>query len=109
MLREINAATITELNPFGYISRTLLERSGEYPSRAAGWFISAFQLCVQACTIVRIGLRVFVQVPIFVRPHYLRLYGNEEAGLTRNAEITASLEKPLNIDPERFSLDRNLK
>ena len=50
-------------------------------------------------------IRAFVRVPISVKPSYVRLYGKGDATLTNRVEITAGLDKPLKLEPNRFSLE----
>jgi len=50
-------------------------------------------------------IRALVRVPIFVKPSYARLYGKRDATITNRVEITAGLDKPLKLEPNRFSLE----
>jgi hypothetical protein len=52
-----------------------------------------------------LGVRAFVQVPIFVSPRYVFLQGNAARGVTRIVKIEAGLEKPLILEPENFNLE----
>ncbi len=52
-----------------------------------------------------LGVRAFVQVPVFVSPPYVILQGNADREISRNVKITARLEKPLVIKPEKFNLE----
>lgn len=52
-----------------------------------------------------LGLRAFVQVPIYVKPRYVRLNGRENVSVTRSVEIMAGLDKPLTLEPSQFNLE----
>jgi len=51
-----------------------------------------------------LSVKAFVQVPVYVNPRYVRLYGREGATVTRSVEIKAGLDKPLTLKPGRFNL-----
>ena len=55
-----------------------------------------------------LGVRAFVQVPISVRPRYVRLYGREDVSITRSIEIKAGLDKPLILELGQFNLEGKL-
>ncbi|MFW6147802.1 MAG: hypothetical protein ACOC6B_05345 [Thermodesulfobacteriota bacterium] len=50
------------------------------------------------------SVKAFVQVPIYVKPPYVHLYGREDATVTRGVEIEAGLDKPLTLKPGQFNL-----
>jgi hypothetical protein len=50
-------------------------------------------------------IRAFVRIPISVKPSYVRLYGKGNATLTNSVVIKAGLDKPLKLEPNRFSLE----
>jgi len=52
-----------------------------------------------------LGVRAYIQVPISVRPHYVRLDGREDVSTTSSIEITAGLDKPLMLEPGQFNLE----
>ena len=52
-----------------------------------------------------LGIRAFVRAPISLKPSYARLYGKVNATITNSVEITAGLDKPLKLEPNRFSLE----
>lgn len=45
-----------------------------------------------------------VQVPIFMKPRYALISGTERRSGTRIIEITAGLDKPLQLKPDGFNL-----
>ncbi len=55
-----------------------------------------------------IGIRAFVQVPVFVTPRYTFLKGAAERPVTRTVKIEAGLGKPLELRPDKFSLAERL-
>ena len=55
-----------------------------------------------------LGVRAFVQVPISMRPRYVRLYGREDVSITRSIEIKAGLDKPLILELGQFNLEGKL-
>lgn len=58
---------------------------------------------------VRLEIKAFVKVPIYVSPRYVRLYGNEVQSVTRAIEIRAGLDKPLTLEPGQFNLEGKVK
>lgn len=53
-------------------------------------------------------VRAFVNVPISLRPRYVRLYGSEDVLVTKSIEIIAGLDKPLTLEPGQFNLEGKL-
>jgi len=56
-----------------------------------------------------IGLTVFVEVPIVVRPSYVLLSGVKGTSSTRAVDIIAALDKPLLLEADSFSLEGIMK
>jgi len=54
-------------------------------------------------------VKAFVQVPIYVKPRYVRLYGRENQSVTRVIEIRAGLDKDLRLEPSQFNLEGKVK
>jgi hypothetical protein len=54
---------------------------------------------------VRIALRGIVKVPIKVMPRRARLYGKEDQMISKMIEVSADLDKPLELVPVHFNLD----
>ena len=54
---------------------------------------------------ITIGLRAVVKTPIQISPSYLRLFAREDQALSRVVEVRAVLEKPLSLEPVRFTLE----
>jgi hypothetical protein len=50
-------------------------------------------------------VRAFVQVPILIKPPYVRLKGKDDTRTTVSIEITAGLDKSLMLEPAQFSLE----
>jgi len=57
---------------------------------------------------VIISIRGIVKVPITVMPRQVRLYGKEEQILTKMIEVTADLDKPLELTPAHFNLEEKV-
>lgn len=51
-----------------------------------------------------LSVKAFVQVPIYVKPYYVRLYGRGDVTVTRSVEIEAGLDKPLTLKPGQCDL-----
>ncbi len=56
-----------------------------------------------------LGVRAFVHVPISVTPRYVVLRGNANHEISRTVKIVAGLEKPLVIEPDKFSLEGKIR
>jgi hypothetical protein len=54
---------------------------------------------------LRIGLEVSVDVPIALNPRYVLLTGVEGKITTKVIDITAGLDKPLQLEPVTFNLE----
>jgi len=52
-----------------------------------------------------LSIKAFVQVPIYMKPYYVRLYGREDVTATRSIEIEARLDKPLTLKPGQCNLE----
>jgi hypothetical protein len=52
-----------------------------------------------------LGVQAFVKVPIVVRPRHVALFVREGESLTRVVEISAGLDKPLELSPVGFNLE----
>jgi hypothetical protein len=57
---------------------------------------------------VTLRLKAVVQVPILVTPKYVYLSGSAEKTVTRIVEVTAELDKPLEITVGDFNLERKV-
>ncbi len=57
---------------------------------------------------ITLRLKAMVQVPIVLTPKYVYLSGNAEQTVTRVVEITATLDKPLEITPGEFNLEEKV-
>ena len=57
---------------------------------------------------MRLSLRGFVNVPIKVTPTQARLNGKEEQIITRIVKVEADLDKPLELTPIHFNLDKKV-
>jgi hypothetical protein len=58
--------------------------------------------------VVRLLLKGVVKAPIRLSPRHVRLYGKEDQILTRMIEVTAELDKPLELTPSHFNLREKL-
>ncbi|MBN1846999.1 MAG: hypothetical protein JW932_00285 [Deltaproteobacteria bacterium] len=57
----------------------------------------------------RLGVRAYIEVPISVSPSYVNLQGNADQEISRTIKITAGLEEPLIIEPDRFNLEDRVR
>lgn len=57
---------------------------------------------------IRLSVKGFVKVPIFVSPRQIRLYGKEGQTLTKVIEVRAEIDKPLTLTPGHFNLVEKL-
>lgn len=58
--------------------------------------------------LVKLKVKAFVKVPIFISPLYVNFYGREGQSVTRVVEIKAGLDKLLTLTPEEFNLEGKL-
>ena len=58
--------------------------------------------------LVKLKVKAFVKVPIFISPYHVTLYGKEGQSVTRVVEIRAGLDKLLTLTPEEFNLKGKL-
>ena len=58
--------------------------------------------------LVKLKVKAFVKVPIFISPYHVTLYGKEGQSVTRVIDIKAGLDKPLTLTPEGFNLEEKL-
>lgn len=54
--------------------------------------------------IIRLGIKAFVNVPIFISPGHVYLQAAEGQKASRKIEIRAGLDRPLTLQPEQFNL-----
>jgi len=52
-----------------------------------------------------VGIAAFVQVPVIVNPRYVLLTGTKGRPVKRSVEVTAGLDRPLELEPDQFSLE----
>ena len=58
--------------------------------------------------IVKLMIKAFVKVPIYISSRYVNIYGKEDQDISRTVEIRAELDRPLQITPVRFNLEEKL-
>ena len=54
---------------------------------------------------VKLKVKAFVKVPIFISPHHVTLYGKEGQSVTRVIDTRAGLDKPLTLTTVQFNLE----
>jgi len=52
-----------------------------------------------------LGVRMFVQVPVFLSPRVVYFRGKAGEPVTKAVKIEAGLERPLTVHPDKFSLN----
>jgi hypothetical protein len=59
-------------------------------------------------SLVKLEVKAFVKVPIYLSSRYVHFYGKEGQTLTRVVEVRATLDKPLKLTPNQFTLTEKL-
>ena len=59
-------------------------------------------------TLLKLGVKALVKVPIDISPRYVSFYGKEGLTLTRVVEVRAELDRPLKLTPTEFTLSEKL-
>ena len=55
-------------------------------------------------TVLRINLKGFVKVPIFIFPRYVHFVGKPDQVIAKKVEVRSELDKPLELKPFFFNL-----